>query len=273
MKRLLRGASCAAMMAVVLQPVSAWAQQQSATVQSAPEAITSQERPSTVPGPEDRVVVTGSLIAGSPEDAALPVEVFSTEDLEKQGSPTALEFAKNLTISGPTSGEANFFGGNPGAVTFNLRGIGSDKTLTLLNGHRVGSNANFIPGAALARTELLKDGAAVTYGADAIGGVVNFITRKDFVGLEAKASYKYIDGSDGDYSASLLGGIGEGNTNFLMSVEYERRSGARLGDHTAFSQYRPVVEHHKPGFLFTARRAADGPTRSNRRRRTVHARR
>ncbi|RYZ13712.1 MAG: TonB-dependent receptor [Alphaproteobacteria bacterium] len=223
MKRMLRGASCVAMMAVILQPLSAWAQQQQST-SSAPEVITPAQPPSTAPDADDRVVITGSLIAGSPEDAALPVEVFSAEDLEKQGSPTALEFAKNLTISGPTSGEANFFGGNPGSVSFNLRGIGSDKTLTLLNGHRVAANANFIPGAALERTELLKDGAAVTYGADAIGGVVNFITRKNFVGLEARANYKYIDGSDGDYNASLLTGFGEGDTNFLMSVEYERRS-------------------------------------------------
>ena len=173
----------------------------------------------------DRVVVTGSLIAGSPEDAALPVEVFTSEDLEEQGAPTALEFAKDLTIGGPVQGEANFFGGSaPGAVSFNLRGIGADKTLTLLNGRRVAENTSFIPGAALARTELLKDGAAVTYGADAIGGVVNFITRDDFVGLEAKASYKYVDGSDGEWTGSLLGGIGDGDTNFLWAVEYDHRS-------------------------------------------------
>ena len=136
---------------------------------------------------DDRVVVTGSLIAGSPEDAALPVEVYSQADLEEQGSPTALEFAKSLTIAGFTQGEANFQGGSaPGAVSFNLRGIGAEKSLTLLNGRRVSENVSFIPGAALARTELLKDGAAVTYGADAVGGVINFITRSDFVGSKAK---------------------------------------------------------------------------------------
>lgn len=173
----------------------------------------------------DRVVVTGTLIAGTPEDSALPVEVFSQAELEEQGSPTALEFAKSLTISGWTQGEANFQGGSaPGAVSFNLRGIGAEKSLTLLNGRRVSANVSFIPGAALARTELLKDGAAVTYGADAVGGVINFITRTNFVGLEAQATYKAIDGSDGDLTASLLGGWGEGDTNFLWSVEYEHRS-------------------------------------------------
>lgn len=223
MKFTLRSASSAALivgLAGVALP--AWAQEA-----SGPQQV-DQVAPQTAPPEEDegqRVVVTGSLIVGSSEAAALPVEVFTTEDLEEQGAPTALEFAKDLTISGPTQGEANFQGGSaPGAVTFNLRGIGADKTLTLLNGRRVSEVTSFIPGAALARTELLKDGAAVTYGADAIGGVVNFITRDDFTGLEARANYKYVDGSDGEWSTSLLGGIGEGDTNFLWSLEWDHRS-------------------------------------------------
>ena len=115
-----------------------------------------------------------------------------------------------MTISGPVTGESYYFGGvASGTVSYNLRGIGSDKTLVLLNGRRTSQNASNIPAAAaIARTEILKDGAAVTYGADATGGVVNFITRDHFVGLEAQATYKAINGSDGDYSASLLGGIG-----------------------------------------------------------------
>jgi iron complex outermembrane receptor protein len=172
------------------------------------------------------VVVTGSLIRGTPADTALPVEVITQFDLEKRGEPSALEFAKDLTISGPTTGEAYYFGGAPpGSVSYNLRGIGSDKTLTLLNGLRVSQNASNIPFAALSRTEVLKDGAAVTYGADAVGGVVNFITRDHFVGLEAGATYKAITGSaGGDYTGSLLAGIGEGDVNFLVSAEYQHRS-------------------------------------------------
>ncbi|MDY6922875.1 MAG: TonB-dependent receptor [Pseudomonadota bacterium] len=175
------------------------------------------------------IIVTGSNIRGTPVDAALPVEVYTREDMEAQGSPTALEFAKNLTVSGPTTGESYYFGGPTliGSVNFNLRGIGSDKTLVLLNGRRMNINTANVPFIALARTEILKDGAAVIYGADATGGVVNFITRSRFNGLEAQAQYKYIDGSDGDYSLGLLGGIGEDRVNFLWSVEYEHRS--RLG--------------------------------------------
>ena len=175
---------------------------------------------------QKKVVVTGSAIRGTPEDAALPVEVFSRLDLEREGSPTALEFAKELTISGPTNGEANYFGGGPrlGAPIFNLRSLGEERTLTLLNGRRMSQNLSNIPSIALDRTEVLKDGAAVIYGADAVGGVVNFITRDSFTGVEGKANYKYIDGSDGDWDVGLLVGIGEGDTNLMASAEWEHRS-------------------------------------------------
>jgi iron complex outermembrane recepter protein len=189
------------------------------TSQPSQAAATDQE-------PTDRVVVTGTLIRGAAEDAALPVEVYSIEDLEESGAPTALEFVKRLTISGPTTGEAYFTlgAGTIGQVQVNLRGLGADKTLTLLNGRRVNENTSNIPSAALARIEILKDGAAVTYGADATGGVVNYITRDRFRGFEAKAQYKYVDGSDGDYGLSFLGGFGEGDTNFLWSAEWDHRS-------------------------------------------------
>ena len=85
-------------------------------------------------------------------------------------------------------------------------------------------NTANIPSAAIARTEILKDGAAVIYGADATGGVVNFITRDNFTGLEVGGQYKLIDGSDGDYGLNIIGGIGEGDVNFMWSAEWEHRS-------------------------------------------------
>ena len=216
MKFTLRGASSAALIFGLAGSFPAWAQ----------DTVTGPQPPAEESDDSDRVIVTGSFIQGSAEDAALPVEVFSQEELEEQGAPTALEFAKTLTIGGPTTGEAYYFSGAAltGSVNFNLRGLGADKTLTLLNGRRGSENTSNIPSAALARTEVLKDGAAVIYGADATGGVVNFITRDDFVGLEARAQYKYIDGSDGDYGLSILGGVGDGDVNFLWSAEWEHRS-------------------------------------------------
>ncbi|ADG10990.1 TonB-dependent receptor [Caulobacter segnis] len=186
-----------------------------------------QERSGQEPSTQvEEIVVTGSNIRGSALDAALPVEVYSQAELEKQGSPTALEFAKSLTISGPTTGESYYFGGPAlvGSVNYNLRGLGADKTLVLLNGRRMNQNTANVPSIALARTEVLKDGAAVIYGADATGGVVNFITRDKFVGLEAQGQYKHIRGSKGDYSVGVMGGVGEDRVNLLVSAEYEHRS-------------------------------------------------
>jgi outer membrane receptor protein involved in Fe transport len=81
-----------------------------------------------------------------------------------------------------------------------------------------------MPAIAIARTEILKDGAAVTYGADATGGVVNYITRDDYRGFTVSGNYKLIDGSDGDYDLHAMAGFGNGDTNFLVATEWEHRS-------------------------------------------------
>ncbi|HVY80472.1 MAG TPA: TonB-dependent receptor [Steroidobacteraceae bacterium] len=225
MKFPFRGASGVALLLTVASGTApAWSQDKSLAVTDEPASPASA-------APDDaglaEVVVTGSYIRGTPVDAALPVEVYSQEALEKQGSPTALEFAKSLTIAGPTTGESYYFGGPQltGSVQYNLRGLGADKTLILLNGRRTDINTANIPSIALERTEILKDGAAVIYGADATGGVVNFITRDHFVGLQTSSQYKYIDGSaGGDYSAGVLAGVGEDRVNLMFSAEYEHRS-------------------------------------------------
>jgi len=185
----------------------------------------------------EEVVVTGSFIAGTPEDAALPVDVIGQDELAKRGSPTTVDLIKSLPISGPVLGDSNQFSttaqGQVGAGTINLRGLGSLRTLVLLNGRRTtpspgagsgGVDTNLLPVSAIGRVEVLKDGAAATYGSDAISGVVNFITRKNFEGLEITGDYRYVDGSNGDYTGSITyGWVGE-NGNFLISAGYQHRS-------------------------------------------------
>lgn len=192
-----------------------------ASLVAAPTLLFAQQTPDI-----EEVVVTGSLIRGTPVDAALPVEVYSAEDMQLSGSPSALDFAKSLSVAGPTSGESYYFGGAglTGSVSYNLRGIGSDKTLSLFNGRRVTQNTSVIPSIAMARTEILKDGAAVTYGADATGGVVNFISRDSFDGVEIQSTYKAIDGSDGDYTFGIIGGFGSENTDVILAAQWEHRS-------------------------------------------------
>lgn len=185
----------------------------------------------------EEVVVTGSFIAGTPEDAALPVDVTTAEDLQKRGTPNTVEFIKSLTITGPVLGDSNQFStgaqGRVGGGTINLRGLGAQRTLVLLNGHRIGdgvTDTNLIPTEAIGRIEILKDGAAATYGSDAIGGVVNFITKKNFTGLEAAVDYRYVDGSDGDYNASLTWGWAGDHGNVLVSAAYRHRSELKTTD-------------------------------------------
>ena len=181
----------------------------------------------------DEIVVTGSYIRGTPEDAALPVEVFTAEDLRRQGTPTVLEFIKSLPITGSVLGESNQTNTNLGAQnrsgggTINLRGLGPHRTLVLLNSRRVQYgqvDTNMLPQAAIGRVEVLKDGAAATYGSDAIGGVVNFITRTDLEGFDLSFNHRFVDGSDGDTTAAVAYGWQGNNGNILLSAGYQRRS-------------------------------------------------
>lgn len=185
------------------------------------------------------VVVTGSLIKGTPQNGALPVDVITADELARRGAPTALDFIKQLPSSSGVLGDANQFDsrsqGSEGVASVNLRGLGPQRTLVLLNGRRnvfAGTGVpvvdiNLMPIAAIGRIEVLKDGAAATYGSDAIAGVVNFITRTDLRGLQADFNYRYFDGSAGDYQAGLSYGIKKDNFQMLASFGYQRRNELR----------------------------------------------
>ena len=185
------------------------------------------------------VTVTGSFIQGTPEDAALPVDVLSAGDLKLEGQPSITELIRNLGPSSGVDGQTNQFASNglEGTSNINLRGLGPARTLVLINGHRetyhpysIGEQAqlfvdtNTIPTAAIARIEVLKDGAAALYGSDAIAGVVNFITNQDLDGFSVGGSFSQFDGSDGDYDLSAAYGLQGSNFNWVTSVGYNKRS-------------------------------------------------
>ncbi|WP_293902647.1 TonB-dependent receptor [Phenylobacterium sp.] len=198
-----------------------------AVVAGAARAQTAADKPTSV----EEVVVTGSFIAGTPKDTAIPVAVIGQAEIERRGSPSVLELIKGLPISGPVLGDSNQFStaaqGRSGGGTINIRGLGPARTLVLMNGKRFAgytADTNLLPVAAIGRVEILKDGAAATYGSDAIAGVANFITRKDFSGLETQADYRYVPGSKGDYTASILYGWVGDTSNILVSLGYQHRS-------------------------------------------------
>ncbi len=196
----------------------------------AASAQTTQPASTTV----EEVVVTGSFIAGTSEKAAQPVDVIGVQELAKQGAPSVVQLVKTLTAAQSSLGESNRYNGGAGTASINLRGLGSSRTLVLMNGRRLadttaaafqggGQDLNFMPTAAIGRIEILKDGAAATYGSDAVAGVVNFITRKDLDGFEFNGNYALIKDSDGDYDASLAYGKVFDNGNALITVGYRAR--------------------------------------------------
>src|SRR5689334_2678734 len=172
--------------------------------------------------PIETVVVTGSHIART-DEGALPVQVITKEQIEQTGATSAEQFLK--TISAAVQGNSNVVaastaGANVGGVSsVSLRGLGSQRTLVLVNGRRlsgggtitdsVSVDTNSIPLAAIERVEVLKDGASAIYGSDAIAGVINFIIRDDYEGANAGL---YGGGtSDGGGIKRANGAIGFGN--------------------------------------------------------------
>lgn len=155
----------------------------------------------------EEIVVTGSNIRGTPIDSPSSIQILKREDLEAQGSPTLTEIVRSLGISSGNLGETNQFQANAaeGVSTINIRGLGSERSLVLLNGRRLSYvgygfgnaiNLNSLPSIAIERLEVLKEGAATTYGSDAVAGVANVLTRSKFTGLEANVNLGMIAGSE-----------------------------------------------------------------------------
>jgi iron complex outermembrane receptor protein len=236
----------ARMAAAVLAAVALMAQQH-ASAQQADEGQKIQ-----------RVEITGSSIKRIDSETALPVQLIRREDIEKSGVTTAAELLKNISANtAPVSDGASITdasSGQRGLNGANLRGLGVSSTLVLLNGRRLanfaspGDNAgvdlNNIPAGAIARVEVLKDGASAIYGTDAIGGVVNFITRKDYQGVDVNASVAGTqDGGAGKRTLSLAGGIGDlvKDRYNLMGVLDVQKLGSLRSSQRAFIRERPLA--------------------------------
>lgn len=240
LRSLLLVGACATAMTAVAMPVAA---------QTKPAAEVSE------------VVVTGSFIRGTPEDSALPVDVIGAEELAKQGSPSMVELVKATSASVGAIGEnsfANDRGQNvEGMGSINLRGLGPERTLVLLNGRRLPSHTalngttfvdtNMLPPSAIGRIEILKDGAASTYGSDAIGGVVNFITKRNVRGLEIGGDYRFVSGSDGEVNLTgSYGWVGE-RANAFLSAGYQHRSEVPVVDGGDFA-LQPYTKNPQGGW-------------------------
>ncbi len=231
----------------------------------------------------EKFVVTGSMIKRIADEGALPLSVFTKLDLEQEGIASAEQLIMNLNING--NGLDNLASnadvvagaqrGNNGATSANLRGQGSNATLILLNGRRVASHGlnggvvdlNSIPFAAIERVEVLKDGASAIYGTDAVGGVINFITKRDFRGLVANAASDVTeDGGGNVFRYSLVGGWGDLNQdkwNVMASLalsDSQRLDGAERDFVNTFQPTRGISPDTRGTPIATLFTVANLPT-------------
>ncbi|HSI16154.1 MAG TPA: TonB-dependent receptor [Sphingomonas sp.] len=198
----------------------------SASAQTAPAPAAPDTQPDT---PSD-IVVTGTLIKNPNLVAATPVSVVSRDELTLRQTNTAEEVLRDLPGAVPSIGSA-VNNGNGGSSYADLRGLGNFRNLVLLDGSRVAPSStvgrvdlNNIPLALIERVDTLTGGAATTYGADAVSGVINFVTRKDFSGIELSGSNQITEQGDGHYYRGDLTvghNFADGRGNVVLSVGYQ----------------------------------------------------
>ncbi len=201
----------------------------------APNAAFSQE--AEADAPIEKISVTGSRIKRTEIEGANPVTVMEAVDIEKFGITSIGDVLQAIPSAGSAINTNNNNGGN-GTTTIDIRGIGSGRTLVLVNGKRwapgLGGavDLNNIPASIIDRIEVLKDGASAVYGSDAIAGVVNIITRTDFEGFHASAYQgQYLSYNDGNKEQYDVGfGFSGDRGSVYMNVSYVEEEQTLAGD-------------------------------------------
>jgi iron complex outermembrane receptor protein len=178
-----------------------------------------------------KIKVTGSRISTTQVEGPSPVTMISAKDIEARGFNSAADILGSLSQNSGVMNQTDSFSFTPAAQSVNLRGLGAGKTLVLVDGRRLPQyplaqegSSNFtdigqIPVAAIERVEILTDAGSAIYGSDAIGGVVNFILKKDFDGVAVKAKY-------GDTTG---GGNQHGRVDIVAGSQWERARAMVVG--------------------------------------------
>ncbi|MEP0393042.1 MAG: TonB-dependent receptor [Erythrobacter sp.] len=187
----------------------------------------------------EAIIVTGSRIASATVTSAAPLQVVDSQAIADSGITNIQELLlENPAFGTPALSRTNsaFLTSGTGVATVDLRDLGSDRTLVLINGRRVvaglpGSSTvdlNMIPTQFVERVDVLTGGASALYGSDAVAGVVNFVYRQDFEGIEANAQYGITEeGDDNRYQANVTAGVnsGDGRGNILVHFGYSNEEG------------------------------------------------
>ena len=192
----------------------------------------------------ERVEITGSSIKRTvANEGALPITILKIEELRESGVTTVEGVVQLLTASQSSNTTATSIGSGTGGATYaNLRGLGTNKTLILLNGRRIAAFAfsvnavdlNAIPFAVIESVEVLRDGASAIYGTDAIGGVINFITKRNFKGgsvvLEANRPVEKGGKSERASATIGFGDFDKDGVNFWVSFDTQNQDRLRALD-------------------------------------------
>jgi iron complex outermembrane recepter protein len=191
----------------------------------------------------ERIEVTGSRIKRADMETASPVSVITSVDISMSGISNVEDLLQEMSFSAGVAGNstnAYWTSGGYGSAQVNLRGLGIKRTLVLFNGRRVvgggtGANSsvdlNMVPTSIIERIEILKDGASAIYGADAVAGVVNIITKKEYSGAEFNAKAGVTDKWDGqnqELNLTMGGDFEKGNA--VVSINYTKTSAVRQSD-------------------------------------------
>ncbi|WP_367382825.1 TonB-dependent receptor plug domain-containing protein [Stenotrophomonas cyclobalanopsidis] len=222
------------------------------------EAATSSASPAERKATDlDKVTVTGSLIRRADYETTSPVFTIDTERNAAQGQTSVSEFLQKSAIGAAETQITNQFGGfttdgGTGVQTFSLRGLGANRTLVLLDGQRPGPagtrgavgafDLNVLPTAVLQRAEIVKDGSSSIYGSDAVAGVVNLITKKNFDRPELTVTGRVPTAGGGEvFSASLANGWNFDNGSVVAAVEWYRQNELTRGDRDFFKCAQDIV--------------------------------
>ena len=222
--------------ALIASPVFAQATSPEGSKSAGPgvpaEGVTSNDQSETI-------VVTGSLISNPNLAQSTPVLVTTAEEIALRQNNVAEEVLRDIPGIIPSVGSA-VNNGNGGASYVDLRGLGSFRNIVLLDGNRIVPagllgrvDLNNIPLALVDRVDALTGGASTTYGADAVSGVVNFITKRNFSGVEISLGEKITEKGDGNYlraDVTIGGNFGDDRGNAVLSVGYQESDPVYQGD-------------------------------------------
>ena len=230
------------------------------------ESVDVTEEGETAQAPQGGIVVTGSRIRRDTYTSISPIQVLNTEASNNVGLFDPSQILQRDESAAGTQIDATFQGfvldNGPGSQTLNLRGLGADRTLLLINGRRLAPagvegaptnpSINLIPGSLVERYDLLLDGASSVYGSDAVAGVGNVSLRKDFDGLELFARGDVNpQGAGEDYTISAAYGLNTDRGFFGIGAEYDYRDAIRLRDRDFFDGCNTHLEVDQDGNIYT----------------------